>query len=279
MVSKMLVVAGSFLLVVNFIGIFSYSEIEEGHPNVMEDHFQQISAEEFWDNAYQRTGEKTSDYAQRLCTLVSKRILFIDAKHTSPNFFENYLLWGHAKAQGGYEWKNTQRAVRSGGGFCSQHAIIFNNILREQDIESRIIELNGHVLNEVLLDHKWKTYDPDFNVVFKESIKQLESDSIKVNQAYLGAGRSKEEAIYLAQAFTSSEDNWHFSTSEKYSTFGFLFEKIALYMVWIFPMCLILLSVLINNYTWVKNKSLKPNQEKNKSPILRPKYPAIQPVV
>ena len=158
-------------------------------------HPRTVSEAEFWEQAYRYDNEKVADYLERLTGLVSNRMLLIDKIHTKPTIFENWMLWGIAQKHGEFEWINTKKAVRLGGGYCSQHAIVFDNILKEQGITSRILMLNGHVVNEVLVNDKWQVCDPDFNVVFYQSLKELEANPEEVFQAYKTAGLTDNEAL------------------------------------------------------------------------------------
>lgn len=112
--------------------------------------------------------------------------------------------------------------------------------MREQGIQSRIIKLGGHVLNEVLIDGEWKVYDADYNVVFDVSLKELENNSIKVYQAYLRAGRPEDEAKHWQNVFATDADNWHYKKTRTYREEEYYIEVAALYLVWVIPVILIL---------------------------------------
>jgi len=135
--------------------------------------------------------------------------------------------------------------VRLGGGFCSQHAILFNDIARRQGIQSRILGLNGHVVNEALVDGAWRAYDPDYGVAFGASLRDLERDPEKVRETYRRAGRPDEEARKWAAVFASDVDNWHFRTSGTYAPRRALLEPAARLLVWALPAALVLAGVRI----------------------------------
>jgi hypothetical protein len=238
--SNTLIFAGTILILFNVIGYFHYTTVSVKDTHLEDDFPTTIPEEEFWENAYRRTNEPLDLYLQRLAELISKRMLLIDGKYTKPTIFENWILWIYSHSIGYYEWSNTKRAVRLGGGHCSQHAIIFNNILREQKIQSRIIKLGGHVLNEVLNNGKWRVYDSDYNVVFNASLKDLENDSIRVYQAYVLAGRPEDEAKHWQKVFATDADNWHYKKTRTYSDEKYYIEVAALYLVWVIPVILIL---------------------------------------
>jgi len=240
-----LILLGCMLLFVNFLGLFFYTTIDNDHPNLWDKRPRTISETEFWSHAYRYDDEKLSNYLERLTKLVSDRMLLIDKKYAKPTFFENWILWVVAQQRGDFEWINSKRAVRLGGGFCSQHAIVFDNILKEQSIASRILGLNGHVLNEVLVDGHWRVYDPDFNVIFHQSMKELEASPEKVFQVYRAAGLTDNEALQWQKIFSSDVDNWHFGSSISYSTDAYIIEKLAFYFVWVLPGIMILIGLLL----------------------------------
>ena len=89
-------------------------------------------------------------------------------------------------------------------------------------------------------------------LIFGESLKELESNPQKVYQAYKNVGRPEDEAIYWREVFGSDSDNWHFRTSAKYNTSGFLIEKLSFYLIWILPITLIVIGILIKKFRITK---------------------------
>lgn len=245
---------GIALIVVNIIGFFSYTSIQENDVNILDTQPRTISEEEFWHQAYRETDEELNTYASRLTNLISQRMLLISSEHTKPSFFENWILWSWAQILGHHEWLDTQRAIRLGGGFCSQHAIVFSNILRHQGIDSRILNLNGHVLNEILIDGQWKVYDSDFNIAFNVSLKELEDNPRKVFDAYINIGQTEQEARHWQSVFQSHADNWHFRSSKSYAAQAYFFEHISFFLVWFIPVTFILIAGYLYKYVSRLNK-------------------------
>lgn len=234
-----LIVFGITLILINFIGYFNYTTVSSKDSRILDDSPQNISEEMFWNNAYRRSNEPLEEYLQRFTELVSERMLLIAGEHTKPTVFENWILWIVSHYNGYYEWSNTERAVRLGGGHCSQHAIIFNNILREQKISSRIVKLGGHVVNEVLVNGEWRVYDSDYNVIFNTSMKDLEDNSIQVYQSYINAGRPEDESKHWQEVFSSDADNWHYKKTRTYNDEKYYIESASFYLLWIIPITLI----------------------------------------
>ena len=240
-----LIVIAILLFSLNLIGLYQFRSVTTEDPYLMDSRSVAMSEQDFWKHAYRHPGEPLETYLERLTRLVSEKMLRIDPQHTKPTLFENWILWLYAKYIGYYEWSDTRKAVRLGGGFCSQNAIVFNNLLREQDIESRIIKLGGHVLNEVLVDDDWRVYDSDFNVVFDASLNALERDPESVYRSYVAAGRPEAEAEQWKEIFASSADNWHYKKTENYRGEKFYIEAAALYLVWLIPGVLLISGIAI----------------------------------
>jgi len=236
---------GVFMILWNITGFFVYKTIENDTPHVYDDHPRTVSEKEFWEQAWRTTGEDLEEYLRRLARLASDRMLRIDPEHTTPTIFENWIVWLYSRYLGKYEWIDSARAARLGGGFCSQHAILFNNILREQGIESRILGLKGHVVNEVLVGGKWKVYDADYDVVFDTSLKDLEDHPEKVEAAYKAAGRPEEEARHWRDVFAASDNHENFRSAMMYSPRRYLVETAALYLIWILPVACIFMGLAL----------------------------------
>jgi len=244
--AKGLLLVGGFLIIVNITGFFCYKTINKDNINLIDEQPRTVSEKNFWNQAYKEDSETVREYVERLTELVSDRMLAIDSKYTKPTIYENWILWAFAQYLGFYEWIDTKKAVRMGGGFCSQMAIVFNNILREQGIKSRILALNGHVLNEVLIERRWQVYDPEFNVVFNASLDDLEKDPDRVYQAYKNAGRPNVEAKHWEEIFATDADNKHFENTRDYKKIkSILLEKTSFYLIWLLPIAMIFFGILI----------------------------------
>lgn len=243
--ANVLIMIGLAIVAINITGFFVFTTIDGNEPGAPPADIQ-ISEEEFWAKAYKKKGEPIRDYVKRLTGLIDKRMIAIDPTYAKPTFFENWILWSRARRIGYHEWLDSEKAIRLGGGYCSQHAIVMDNILDEQGIESRILGLNGHVLNEVLIDGEWYVADPNYNVTFDASLAELEDNPFKVYQAYREAGLPEQTARHWQDVFGTAADNWHFRSSLAYgSMVYFLQEKASLLLIWLVPAALIGIGLLI----------------------------------
>lgn len=141
-----------------------------------------ISVKEFWDQAYKFQFETEQTYIKRLTKLIEKRMLLLTAE---AKVFINYEQWQKQKC-GYYEFCDTKTAVIYGVGRCSEHAIIFENICNEQDINSYILSISIHVLNAVIIKNDTIICDPTFGITFN-----IKKDSKKL---YLKKGLTKSES-------------------------------------------------------------------------------------
>ncbi|MAE71029.1 MAG: hypothetical protein CME06_11255 [Gemmatimonadetes bacterium] len=230
---------GAALLGTNLLGFVHHTEIENGDWVVFDSRPRTLSADEFWEEARRGPDESEDSYVRRLTDLISDRFLLADSAHTKPTFFENWLLWNRARSRGEYEWTDTRRAVRLGGGFCSQHAIVFDNILNDQGIESRILALSGHVVNEARIDERWRVCDPDYGIVFDHSLEALERSPETVYEVYRAWGRPHDEAEGWREIFATRDDNTAYESAVDYRGDDASFERAALYLVWIVPIALL----------------------------------------
>jgi hypothetical protein len=239
------VMVGLMLMVINIIDLFHYTRIDGDEIENINDRPRTVSEQEFWDNAYKQEGESDKEYSERLTALIDHRMIAVDPEFAIPTFFENWILWLRSQFVVQHEWVNTNKAIRLGGGFCSQHAIVLDNLLDEQGIESRILSLGGHVINEILINGKWKVHDSNYNIVFDKSLNELENNPNLVYEAYLKAGNTESLATKLQDIYSTAENNWHFRNSRDYSSaIYFFFEKIAIKLIWFIPVFLVILGLL-----------------------------------
>lgn len=68
----------------------------------------------------------------------------------------------------GNNWLNSPALFLNsvGFGFCDDSANLFCNILQLAGYETRIWDIYGHVIPEVLINGKWEMYDPDLKVYY-----------------------------------------------------------------------------------------------------------------
>ena len=116
---------------------------------------------------------------------------------------------------------------------------------------SVILRLNGHVLNEVLVDGKLLVYDADFNINFNKQLRELADNPELLHRAYIQRGVTEEEASAFTQAFVTMEDNSRIRFADQYAAAGtmqYIIEPASFYLIWIIPFFFILLGLKLLSY-------------------------------
>jgi hypothetical protein len=62
--------------------------------------------------------------------------------------------------------------IESDIGCCTDYAYMLHFLLDRAHLEARLVELPGHVLNEVKVDGKWMALDANVNVFYRQSWKE-----------------------------------------------------------------------------------------------------------
>lgn len=69
--------------------------------------------------------------------------------------------------------------IESDIGCCTDYAYMLHFLLTRAHFESRLVELTGHVLNEVKLDGRWRALDANINVFYRQSWRETVRSSSK----------------------------------------------------------------------------------------------------
>lgn len=251
---RFLKIIAVFLLLNNIVGLFKTLRNEEIYnenntlfkndiilneeqlldslsDNIMSDKMFAIRANEAINNgiAHFWSDEGISKYNLRI-PFSENYILFI-ASYLKPSAFEKY------------EYCDYQKAIERGVGLCSQHSIILSEILKTNNIESKILNLSGHVVLTANIDKKndiWWVFDPDYGVVIKHEIEQIEKKPEKIGQYYSEKGYNYDQikqliSIYGPDGNSIKNDIIEYSGKKKY-----YFEKISYIAIWVFPLLLFL---------------------------------------
>ncbi|CAK8723903.1 hypothetical protein KKHLCK_13400 [Candidatus Electrothrix laxa] len=242
---------GALLILSNILGLYYFRTVEPDDSFVANPTTRKLSASEFWEKVDINQPVDAQQYAEHLTKAISERVLFVSSDHAyllHPTFFENWLIWLYSFNSGYYQWINPEKAIRLGGGMCSQCAIIFNKIMNSKGYTSVILRLNGHVLNEVVVDGKLFVYDSDFNINFNKQLHELEGDPEFLYTTYLQHGATDEQAAAFARVFSTPGDNMRIRFADKYAAAGTmqdLVEPASFYLIWFIPVLLMLLGLKI----------------------------------
>ena len=168
----------------------------------------------------------------------------IDKYNMRVPLTENYFLytasWIYPSAFRKYEFYNYKKAIERGIGLCSQHAIIVSEVLKKKGIESKIVELDGHVVVMALIDKvskHWWVLDADYGVVIPHDIGEIESDPSIVGDFYSDAGYDKNNVSSLIRIY-GQVGNRVSSGVNEYDSLKYYIEIAAYLMKWVFPLLL-----------------------------------------
>ncbi|MFW5892297.1 MAG: hypothetical protein ACOCUQ_02720, partial [Bacteroidota bacterium] len=105
-------------------------------------------------------------------------------------YHENYLAWLGMKIF----WSHLgvkvlpEDILQGSKAFCSQSAMVFQEILRKKEIPFRTVGLQGHYCTEVWIDDTWQfhdvSYKPDANMLSGISTDSLLSNRKIIHEAY-----------------------------------------------------------------------------------------------
>ncbi len=122
----------------------------------------------------ERKYSSSLSYIERLDSLLSYRFYHGTCRY---NINENWIAY----LAGEYIWDDLRMVVKAGDLMkskvlvCNQMCIVFQQILRNNDITFRTAGVNHHQLTEVLIDDKWLALDPDYEPEFRvrTNLKEL----------------------------------------------------------------------------------------------------------
>lgn len=103
-----------------------------------------------------------------------------------------------------------------GFGFCDDSATAMHWILTRLGIESRVVELGGHVVTEAKEYGRWVAYDTDLKIYYhlrdgrKAGVQDLADDPSLITNPYrpLVARTQGVYSTTVAQIYATKEDNW-----------------------------------------------------------------------
>lgn len=104
----------------------------------------------------------------------------------------------------GYEYHDYKDALQRGVGLCSQHALAVTNYMKNVfGLESKTVNLNGHVVNETHFPNQQSyVLDADYNVVLPFDLNYAQSHEAVVHHYYQLAGVDNRLATKIAEIFT-----------------------------------------------------------------------------
>lgn len=195
---------GAVLLIFDTAGLFTSLRSSELQPLASE--IARISSgpgdltmslEEARKSIRRRAGEAAEEFADRLTQVVSDATAHSwgEGVRTRFNlrvpFWENYILWLAGEISPRYRmytFADPRKALERGVGLCSQVSLILVSLLREEGIDARIVQLDGHTLATAqVVPGKWHMLDADYGVVIPHSLAEIEKDPEMTRPYYSAA--------------------------------------------------------------------------------------------
>jgi hypothetical protein len=127
--------------------------------------------------------------------------------------------------------------VYGGKGDCSERSAVLQDLMLSQGIQSRFIGLGGHVVLEAKNDTGNWILDPDYGVVIKTGIDELEEQATGELSGWLiQNGIAPPESIQYEQIVKSKHDNIRLDWNAPLSPRLKKLESFCELAVWLFPL-------------------------------------------
>ena len=210
-IRKMLFLIGIILMIINIAGLFTSLR----NPEIFtEDTFfdEDITLTEhqvFY--IISERDESDEEYAIKINNAVHKGLAHywsdegIEKYNLRIPLHENYLLnigsYLIPNMFEKYEYCDYRKALERGVGLCSQHAIVLAGILKENGIESQLVELSGHIVVLSRIDNKHWILDPDYGVVIEHDLNNIEKNPSIIKKYYEEAGYDSETIDNLEEIY------------------------------------------------------------------------------
>jgi hypothetical protein len=143
-----------------------------------------LDAETALHQLQRQVGESSLAYVRRATSVVSQSMMhfwwYSGAKqlHMHVPASENAILWllGEVRDQ---EWRyhyvDYRKAIERGIGMCGQVSQALTGVLRDANIDARVVQLDGHtVVTAEVAPGNWFVLDADFGVVAPYSLPEIE---------------------------------------------------------------------------------------------------------
>ncbi len=237
---------GIILLVLNFIGIFIENKI---HPKVANINIHK-------NNLYFKERDQAKERVKKLNLkkmgsldvselnqLFAKSIVHFWPDYNHFSIYENWLLYFIQKTEvgltnnnffGNHERLDWEKTWESGFGLCSQISIALYDYLIENGQQAYLVALDGHVVVSTIINGNSYIMDPDYNVVFKANIKEIEPDINRIKDKYLSAGYSSSLVENIVEKYNTSENNKLLSIWDYYPKY-LIFSHFMSFLKWVLP--------------------------------------------
>ena len=198
-----------------------------------------------------KAGENDRDFAVRVTGVVNGAMAHywkdegIDAFNLRVPIWENHLFWiaGLLWPERFRRWEfaDIDKALERGVGLCSQHAIILNQVLWDNGIESHIVSLGAHVVVTArVAPRDWYLLDADYGVVLPHNLNVIANRPELIRPYYFEQGY-KAERVAILEATYRPEKNRIFNTANGTYILRYRgWERLFYLGIWVLPALLML---------------------------------------
>lgn len=216
---------GIFLTLCNIAGYFLADGMWYRPPIARSLAHEQFSPGTF--EPSRRKGENDFAYARRLTLYINSHTThYFEEKNTPGNihiiaapFLWSWPLWLRglwASISGEkftVEFCNPEKGLARGYGYCSQRALILQNILRANGINARATDLYGHVVCTARIDGKDVLLDADYGLASPHSLEEFHARP----ELLLETGNPDLESQYPYLQEVYRAGRWHGRENREYS--------------------------------------------------------------
>jgi hypothetical protein len=152
---------------------------------------------------------------------------------------ENWVQWVGSKFYPPLgRTQSTRRLIAGRFANCSERAQILKTLAEAAGMPSRFIGLNGHVLLEVQQHGQWHVADPGYDLIFSESIEQLQQPSAApgIRQRLSDAGHPPEVIENYVAIMQSAQDNVVLPIGAALSPRLYRAELACAWLAWLLPL-------------------------------------------
>jgi hypothetical protein len=141
------------------------------------------------------------------------------------NLFTNWILWmlGVFHPALGNMW-DPDIYVRNGHSVnCGQASYALLELALKSGITARHVGLNGHVVMEAWYDNDWHLYDPDLEVVPRDSqgavlsVEELAQDQEMLAASYTGVKKKQYRLLHHAKTTLTCPTRWELNSNGRAS--------------------------------------------------------------
>lgn len=196
---RVLFLVGIFLFLLNISGLFISLRSEEiynqklAFPNDI-----QLTPKQIFEQIESVKNLPDKEYVEEINRIIHNGLVHYwgDDKKTTYHMripiYENYILFflgiWQPEQYDKYEYCNYKKALERGVGFCSQHALAMEDLLKEKGIDSKVMGLDGHVIVTAQVDKEnniWWVFDPDYGVIIKHDMEEIVNNPEIIRPYYL----------------------------------------------------------------------------------------------